>query len=618
LTDFEHLTLAQKLQHWARVRPGDIALRQKDFGIWSPITWRQYEAQARHFGTGLMAMGLPAQSRIAILSENRCEWVYAQLGCGMAAMVTVGIYPTSPAAEVAYLLKAADVSAVVCEDQEQLDKVIESLAELDQAPLLIVIDPKGLRRYTSVPWKSFAAICELGRLAPPAVQEEQQARLARQAPQDTALMIFTSGSTGRPKAAMISYGNITAMAMGAQQFYRCDGRDNMLSYLPLCHVAEQIFTISLPMQSGAVVNFAESLRTVQSDLREIAPTVFLGVPRIWEKMHASIVLKMREAQPLQRWMFNRAFAAVSVFADRPRQRWSWAQRLHYAFWHALVFRALCNFLGLRKCRRAMSGTAPVSPDLLRFLRTMGLQITEGYGMTETAGIATLQRDSASPVGSVGELLAGLQARIAEDGELLLRGPTVFQGYFRNPQATAEAIDAEGWLHTGDIAQWVPTPGLPQEREIKIVDRKKDIMITAGGKNISPSEIENMLKFSGFIKEAVIVADKRHFVSALIQIDPETVGKWAEEKAITYTNFKSLAEHPSVRDLIAAEVDSVNRKMPQVQQVRKFHLLTKELDHDDGEVTATMKIRRQSIARGYADEIEAMYRSESAVSAEALA
>jgi long-chain acyl-CoA synthetase len=255
----------------------------------------------------------------------------------------------------------------------------------------------------------------------------------------------------------------------------------------------------------------------------------------------------------------------------------------------------------------MSGAAPVSPDLLRFFRIVGVQITEGYGMTETAGIATLQRDSGSPLGTVGDPIPGLEARLADDGELLLRGPTVFKGYFRNPEATAQAIDAQGWLHTGDIAQWVPTPDLPQGQEIKIVDRKKDIMITAGGKNISPSEIENMLKFSGFIKEAIIVADKRHFVSALIQVDGETVGKWAEEKAITYTNFKSLAEHSAVRDLVAQEVEAVNRRMPQVQHVRKFHLLTKELDHDDGEVTATMKIRRESIAAKYSGEVEAMYR-----------
>jgi long-chain acyl-CoA synthetase len=607
MSDFTHLTLPQKLQHWAQQRPHDVALRQKDFGIWGPITWAEYERHAREFGLGLMALGLPPLSRIAIISENRSEWVYTQLGCGMVGMVTVGIYPTSPAAEVAYLLQAADVGAVVCEDQEQLDKVLEAMPELATPPLMVVIDPKGLRHYSATAWKSFDAVCQLGRDAPAPMQQAQVNALAQQVPDDIALMIFTSGSTGRPKAAMISYGNITAMALGAQHYYHCDAQDGMLSYLPLCHVAEQIFTISLPMQSGAVVNFAESIRTVQSDLREIAPTIFLGVPRIWEKMHASIGLKMREASAFQRWLFEQAFAAVEGFADRPRRTWTGVQTAHYAFWHALVFRALCNFLGLRECRRAMSGAAPVSPDLLRFFRILGVQITEGYGMTETAGIATLQRDSGSPLGTVGDPIPGLEARLAEDGELLLRGPTVFKGYFRNPEATAQAIDADGWLHTGDIAQWVPTPDLPQGQEIKIVDRKKDIMITAGGKNISPSEIENMLKFSGFIKEAIIVADKRHFVSALIQVDGETVGKWAEEKAITYTNFKSLAEHAAVRELVAQEVEAVNRRMPQVQHVRKFHLLTKELDHDDGEVTATMKIRRESIASKYSGEVEAMYR-----------
>ena len=276
MSEFTHLTLPQKLQHWAQQRPHEVALRQKDFGIWGPITWQDYERHAREFGLGLMALGLPAQSRIAIISENRCEWVYTQLGCGMVGMVTVGIYPTSPAAEVAYLLKAADVGAVVCEDQEQLDKVLEAIPELVTAPLMVVIDPKGLRHYSDTAWKSFESVCLLGRDAPTSLKQTQVSTLGQQVPDDIALMIFTSGSTGRPKAAMISYGNITAMALGAQHYYHCDANDAMLSYLPLCHVAEQIFTISLPMQSGAVVNFAESIRTVQSDLREIAPTIFFG------------------------------------------------------------------------------------------------------------------------------------------------------------------------------------------------------------------------------------------------------------------------------------------------------------------------------------------------------
>ncbi len=606
MKDIAQLTLPQKLAHWARTRPDAVGLRQKDFGIWGPVSWRDYASTARRFGMGLMALGLPAGAHVAVISENRQEWVFSQLGCGMAGMVTVGVYPTSPAPEVAYLLQAADVQAVVCEDQEQLDKVLEVRESLPLLRHLIVIDPKGLRHYAVDDMMAFASVCALGGDHEPQLGPEIDDRLAAQTTDATALMIFTSGSTGRPKAAMISYGNINAMTAGAQHFYRCTEADSMLSYLPLCHVAEQIFTVYLPLASGAVVNFAESLRTVQSDLREIAPTIFLGVPRIWEKMHASIHIKLREAGGLRRALYERAFAAVKSFAEKPRTQWSTGQAMVYRLYHLLVFRALCNFLGLRRCRRALSGAAPISPELLGFFRTIGVEITEGYGMTECAGLACMQMDRASPLGTVGQPIPGLEVEIAEDGELMLRGPTVFQGYYRNPEATAQAIDADGWLHTGDIAQWVPTPGLPQQREIKIVDRKKDIMITAGGKNISPSEIENLLKFSSYIKEVIVVADQRHFVSALIQIDGDTVGKWAEEQGIAYTNFKSLAELAAVRDLVQAEVERANARMPQVQHIRRFHLLTKELDHDDGEVTATMKIRRKSIADKYQLEIAAMY------------
>ena len=601
-----HLTLPQKLAYWAKTRPDAVALRQKEFGIWGPVSWREYAHHARCFGMGLMQLGLPAGAHVAVISENRQEWVYAELGCGMAGMVTVGVYATSPAPEVEYLLQTADVQAVVCEDQEQLDKVLEVRDRLPLLRHLIVMDPKGLRHYPVADRLSFAEVCELGARHEAERGAQIDERLRTQTADATALMIFTSGSTGQPKAAMISYGNINAMIEGTQHFYHCTDADSMLSYLPLCHVAEQIFTVYLPLASGATVNFAESLRTVQNDLREMAPTIFLGVPRIWEKMHASISIKLREAGPWRRALVERCFQAVEPFAQKSPAQWTLGQTWLYRLCHLLVFRALCNFLGLRRCRRALSGAAPIAPDLLGFFRTLGVEVTEGYGMTESAGLASIQRGRESALGTVGEPIPGLEVRIAEDGELLLRGPIVFQGYYRNPEASAQAIDADGWLHTGDIAVWVEPREAGQAREIKIVDRKKDIMITAGGKNISPSEIENLLKFSSYIKEAIIVADQRHFVSALIQIDGETAGKWAEEQGIAYTNFKSLAEHEAIRGLIWGVIEQVNSRMPQVQHVRKMHLLNKELDHDDGEVTATMKIRRKSIAQKYQAEIEAMY------------
>lgn len=599
-----HATLPSKLRFWAEHRASEVALRQKDFGIWEPFTWADYERRARHFGLGLAKLGLPDKGHVAIISENRKEWVFTQLGAGMINAVTVGVYPTSPAPEVAYLLQASDARIIVCEDQEQLDKVLEVRERLPQLTHLVVIDPKGLRHYKVDNLLTFEEVSALGAAFEAGQPRLVEERLARQSEDDIALMIFTSGSTGRPKAAMISYGNINAMAIGTDAIYHCTPADSTVSYLPLCHVAEQIYSVYLPLLAGVVVNFAESLRTIQSDLREIGPTLFLGVPRIWEKLHASIEIKIREAGGVRRKLYARAFAAMQPFAAKPPDAWSTREKLTFSIWYWIVLRALNNFIGLRECRLAISGAAPIAPEMLTFFRVLGVAIREGYGMTETAGVAAVQRSAASPVGTVGEPIPGIEARLADDGELLVRGPTVFKGYYKNEAATREAIDAEGWLHTGDVAQMVGN-------EIKIVDRKKDIMITAGGKNITPSEIENALKFSAYIKEAIIVADKRPFVSALVQIDPETVGKWAEEANLAYTHFRSLAEHARVRELIQAEIDTVNARMPQVQHVRKFHLLVKELDHDDGEVTATMKVKRSSITGKYAGEIEALYGSRAA-------
>jgi long-chain acyl-CoA synthetase len=367
-----------------------------------------------------------------------------------------------------------------------------------------------------------------------------------------------------------------------------------------------MFSIHVPMATGAVVDFAESLRTVQEDLREIAPQVFFGVPRIWEKFHAGIQTKLREAGGLRLWLYRRAMASLDGLAGKPRREWTLWERARRAFWYVLVLRALLNFVGLRRCRVAISSGAPIAPEILKFFRVLGVPIREAYGLTEASGATTMQTGDASPVGTVGVPYPGIEVKLADDGEIMIRGDVVFRGYFKNEEATREAIDAEGWLHTGDVARWEDVPGTPGGRELRIVDRKKDIMITAGGKNITPSEIENALRFSPYIKEAIVIADRRRFVSALIQIDFESTSRWAEESGLVYTNFKSLVALPDVQQLVQREVDAVNARMPQVQQVRKFHLLAKELDHDDGEVTATMKVRRKSIAEKYAQVIEELY------------
>jgi len=596
----DEYTLPQRLRFWARTRGDVVAVRQKDFGIWQPCTWADYDRLARRFGLGLTRLGVTRGGHVAILAESRKEWVIAQLGIGMVGAVTVGIYATSPANEIEYLLELSDSTVVVCEDQEQVDKVLEIRDRLPLLEHIVVMDPRGLRRYDRTRLHDFDAVVAAGAEAERADPGLVDRILADQTGADVALMIFTSGSTGRPKGAMISYANISAVARSAIAMYGFDARDTVVSYLPLCHVAEQTFTVFLPLAVGATVNFGESLRTVQTDLREVSPRIFLAVPRIWEKLHASMYIKAAEAGGLRKRLFERAFAAVRGFAIRPRTRWTLAQRIRYAFWYVLVFRALLNFVGLRRARVAFSGTAPISPELLEFYRVLGVPVREIYGMTEVSGLAIGQRSGESPAGTVGEAIPDVEVRLAGDGEVLMRGPTVFVGYYKNPEATAAAIDDDGWLHSGDVAERVGD-------ELRMIDRKKEIIITSGGKNVSPAEVENALKTSPYIREAVAVGERRRFVAALIQIDYETVGKWAEESGITYTNYRNLAENSKVRALIQAEIDRINARMPRVQNVRRFHVLAKELDHDDGEVTATLKLRRKEVNKRYADLIESLYR-----------
>ena len=599
----QQLPLPQQLLHWARQRPNEVALRQKKFGVWQPVTWSDYAQQSRWFGLGLLKLGLLPSQSVAVLGENCKEWVFAELGVAMVGGITAGVYPTSPAPEVEYLLALSEAPIIVCADQEQFDKVLSVRERLPHLRAIVVIDPRGLRHYDRTGVHDFADVVAAGQRFEADDAVAAAAACAGPKLDDIGLMVFTSGSTGRPKAAMMSWRSLGAAAHGLNTMLSCSERDSLVSYLPLCHVAEQMFSIHIPLASGAVVNFAESLRTVQQDLRELSPQFFFGVPRIWEKFHASIQTKLREAGGLRLWLYRRAMRALEGTAATPRSQWSALQRASWALWYVLILRALLNFVGLRRCRVAISSGAPIAPEILKFFRVLGVPIREAYGLTEASGATTMQPGDASPVGTVGVPYPGVEVELAEDGEILIKGDVVFRGYFKNDAATHEAIDAEGWLHTGDVARWEEGPA---GRELRIIDRKKDIMITAGGKNITPSEIENALRFSPYVKEAVVIADRRRFVSALIQIDFESVSKWTEEQGLIYTHFRSLVELAPVRELIQREVDAANARMPQVQQVRKFHLLTKELDHDDGEVTATMKVRRKSVAEKYAQVIEAIY------------
>jgi long-chain acyl-CoA synthetase len=597
-TELPPLTLPQMLREQARRRPHRVAIRQKDFGIWNPITWKDYFERAQLVGHGLRSLGLSDGAHMAVLSENRLEWVLAQLGAGLVGAITIGVYPTSPANEVAYVLEHSDAEVIVCEDQEQVDKVLERRAELPKLRHVVVVETKGMRRYPPGSVISFEALEAEG-----ARHKAQHPRLiedclARQTLADIALMIYTSGSTGKPKGAMLSYRNLRAQAHAAAERLGLGPRTAHVSYLPLCHVAEQFMTVMVPIYTGAQVNFGESIRTIQEDLREVAPSVFLGVPRIWEKLHSSIYIKMLEAGGVRRALYEHAYALCEPFAEKPRRRRSLYERAVFVLCYWTFFRALQNYIGLRRAKVAMTGAAPISPRIVRFFRTLGVPLVEVYGATETSGMATGQMLSHLVPGCVGPAVDGVEVRVGRSGELIVRGEIVFEGYYKNEEATRAALQ-EGWLHTGDVVELV-------DGQVKIVDRLKDIMITAGGKNLSPSEIENVVKASPFIKECIVIGEARKYVSALIQIDYENVGKWAEEKRVSYTNFKSLAESPAVREMIEGEIAAANAQLAQVSHIRRFHLLTKELDHDDDEVTATMKVRRSNIQKKYASEIEGLY------------
>ena len=593
-------TLPQMLRERARSNAQRIAIRQKDFGIWKPFTWASYYERASHFGMGLRCIGLGAGGHVGVIAENRIEWVLTQMGTGLVGGVTVGVYPTSPTPEVAYVVGHADIEVMVCEDQEQTDKLLEALPNLPKLRKIIVMETKGLRSFTPEQRTMIFTFEEIEQLG--AQQGDLQwidTALKVQTLNDIGLMIYTSGSTGKPKGAMISYRNIRGVVPGIVQRLHMHAGTTHLSYLPLCHVAEQMLTTFCPIYLGSQVNFGESIRTVQEDLREIAPSMFLGVPRIWEKLHSSISIKMQETGGWRQRLFDRAFAACAPLAEKARSKWTLSERLRFGTYYWLILRSLQNFIGLREAQVALTGAAPIPPDVVRFFRVIGVPLIEVYGLTESTGMVTGHEMNHVQVGTVGIPTVGVTHRIDPvTGEFQIHGDMVFTGYYKNPEATAQTVQ-DGWLHTGDVAR-------EENGQLKIVDRLKDIMITAGGKNLTPSEIENTMKGSPYIKECIVVADGRKFVSALIQIDYETVGKWAETQRIAFTHFRSLVEDERVRQLIDGVIAQGNARLAQVSQIRKFHLLTKELDHDDGEVTATMKVRRSSIYKTYAPEIEALY------------
>ncbi len=580
-----------------------VALREKRYGIWREHTWAEYYERARAFGLGLVALGLRPGDRVAIHSEDRPEYLFAELGAICVGGSVLGIYPTSPPAEVEYLLAHSEARVLVAEDQEQVDK---ALAVADRCPALeriVVVDPKGLRAYRNRRLIPCAELERLGRELAAEEPERFERLIDERTFDEIPMLVYTSGTTGPPKGAMLSGANLAYAVSVASQVWNATPDDRLLSYLPLCHVAEKLFSIHIPIGTGASANFAESVDTVPQNLREVKPTIFLGVPRIWEKMAAGIAIRMRDADPVKRLNFRiwlavgRRLAAVWL-ANRGRYPFPW--NLVYLLGWLSLYGPLQEKLGLSRCHTPVSGAAPIAPDVLRFFHAIGIHIREAWGMTENAATGIITPADDVRIGTVGVPTMGAEVRIAGDGEILFRSPCVFAGYFKDPEATRRAIDEDGWLHTGDVGV-MDEPG-----HVHITDRKKDLIITSGGKNVAPSEIENRLKASPYIREACVIGDRRPYLVALIGVERDTVADWATRRRIAFTTYRDLTEKQEVVELIADEVRRVDRDLSMPEQVKKFRLLPKELDHEGGELTATQKVKRANLAERFRDLIDDMY------------
>ena len=607
-------TIASRSRDWAQTHPTQLAMRVKDFGIWREMQWGQVWDTVLDAAHGLLALGASTGDRVSIHSEDRPEWVIMDLATIAIRGITVGMYPTNPAAEVEYTLNDCGAKLHVVEDQEQADKIIDMpAAAFPLVEKIIYIEPRGIRRSEDprlLSWDDFLALGQEHRKANPSAVTDQ---MAAARPDDVMTLVYTSGTTGPPKGAMLTNENAE---FGLEMIINTPERmaggklpgpdDSVLTYLPLCHIAERVFSTWHLAGRGVVLNFGESIESVNTDLREIQPTLFFAVPRIWEKLMASVQIRGADSSPLKKLLLNKTLkTAKSIGKSRVANGGDWTPgtRIKYGIAYVLVFRSLREKLGLRRVRWAGTGAAPVAPEVLEFFLGLGLNVYELYGMTENTAVATANLHGRVKLGTVGEPYPQIKDGVridAETGEIQTKHAANFVGYWGKPEKTAETFTEDGWLKTGDVGEWV------DGTHIKIVDRMKDIIITAGGKNISPSEIENALKTSPFINEAMVVGDRRKFLSALIAIEADVVGNWAQRKQMSYTTYRDLVEKPEVIELISAEVEKINEQFARVENVRKFTLLPKELDHEDGDLTATQKLKRSSVAASFSDLIEEMY------------
>ena len=604
-------TLARLLQKNARDLSDRPAIREKDRGIWQTWTWRQYHDEVRDFALGLAALGFKRGGRLSVIGDNRPRLYWAQVAALSLGGVPVPVYQDSIAKELAFVWSHAECSVIVAEDQEQVDKVLGLKDQLPALRLVIYDDPRGMLHYKHDWLRSYQSVQALGREFAAKNPGYFEAEIEKGKPGDVAIICYTSGTTGNPKGVMLTHSNAIALAESFRKADDVRPEDDALAYLPMAWAGDAAYTLFLSLVVGFCANCPESPETVQRDLRELGPTTVLAPPRIWENMLTAVQVKAADAPAFKRWIFEHFLSAAEraeiLRADGKPVPVS--LRLACMIGNVLVYTPIRDQLGLRRAKWALTGGAPLGPDTFRFFRSIGVNLKQVYGSTETTGLVSLQPSAEANPTTAGRPCPGIEVKIADRGEVLVRGPVIFKGYLKNEEATREVIDSDGWFRTGD-AGFIDPRG-----HLVIIDRAKDVGALRDGTPFAPQFIENKLKFSPFIREAVAFGNDRAFVAAMIAIDLNTVGNWAERRGITYTSYADLSQKPEVCDVIREEIRKGNETLPESTRIRRFLLLTKDLEADDAEMTRTRKVRRRFVADKYAPVVDAFYSAGRAVELE---
>ncbi|QPF91356.1 AMP-dependent synthetase/ligase [Bradyrhizobium commune] len=595
-------TIAKSFVRAGETRGDRPAIREKKFGIWQPTSWREWLAISKEIAYALRATGFMPGDVASIMANAVPEWVYADMGILCAGGVSSGIYPTDAMPQVEYLVNDSRTKIVFAEDEEQLDKLLACRARCPSLHKIIVFDMEGLSGFSDDMVMSLAEFRALGRNHMVGRETLWLEMIDSRNAADLAVLVYTSGTTGPPKGAMHANRSVTHQMRHANDFIPAYDDEERLIFLPLCHVAERIGGYYISVALGSVMSFAESPETVPDNLREVQPTVFLAVPRIWEKFYSAVTIALKDATPFQQWVYRRAIGIGYRMTDRriAGEAAPLSLRLANHIAYRLVFRNIRRMIGLDRCRIAFTGAAPIAPDLIRWYLALGIDIREVYGQTENCGVATLMPSDCIKLGSVGKAVSWGEVALSPDGEILIKGDFLFMGYLNQPEKTADTIDPRGWLRTGDVGT------IDNEGFVRITDRMKDIIITSGGKNITPSEIENQLKFSPYISDAVVIGDKRPYLTCLVMIDQENVEKFAQDHDIPFTNYASLCRAREIQELIWREIEQVNGNFARVETIKKFYLIERQLTPEDEELTPTMKLKRNFVNKRYAAEIDAMY------------